>query len=57
MFQVPAPAENPVKFQQNYANSAQFANIARESCEFRTLRTIIKTYVVDFQISDHRQRT
>ena len=99
MFQVPAPAENPVKFQRitqtprnsptqsanwakfahfanlfyyvsgtcsgreprkipaNYANSARFAHIARESREFRTLRTIIKTYVVDFQISDHRQRT
>ena len=30
---------------------------SRESREFRTLRTIIKTYVIDFQISDHRQRT
>ena len=99
MFQVPAPAENPVKFQQitqipcslptqsvnyakfahfvnsfyyvsgtcsgrepwkipaNYADSARFAHTARESREFRTLRTIIKTYVIDFQISDHRQRT
>ena len=28
-----------------------------ESREFRTLHTIIKTYVIDFQISDHRQRT
>ena len=99
MFQVPAPAENPVKFQQitqiprnsptqsanwakfaqfanlfyyvsgtcsgrepwkipaNYADSARFAHTVRESREFRTLRTIIKTYVIDFQISDHRQRT
>ena len=57
MFQVPAPAENPGKFQQNYADSTRFAHIARESREFRTLRTIIKTYVIDFQISDHRQRT
>ena len=99
MFQVPAPAENPVKFQRiaqiprnsptqsanwakfahfvnsfyyvsgtcsgrepwkipaNYANSVQFTHTAHESREFRTLRTIIKTYVIDFQISDHRQRT
>ena len=41
----------------NYADSARFAHTARESREFRTLRTIIKTYVIDFQISDHRQRT
>ena len=45
--------ENPA----NYADSARFAHTARESREFRTLRTIIKTYVIDFQISDHRQRT
>ena len=57
MFQVPAPAENPGKFQKNYPDSARFAHIARESREFHTLCTIIKTYVVDFQISDHRQRT
>ena len=57
MFQVPVPAENPGKIPANYADSARFAHIARESHEFRTLRTIIKTYVVDFQISDHRQRT
>ena len=41
----------------NYADSARFAHIALESREFRTLRTIITTYVIDFQISDHRQRT
>ena len=35
----------------------RFAHTACESCEFHTLRTIIKTYVIDFQISDHRQRT
>ena len=57
MFQVPAPAENPEKIPANYADSARFAHIARESREFRALRTIIKTYVVDFQISDHQQRT
>ena len=57
MFQAPAPAENPGKIPVNYADSARFAHTARESCEFRTLRTIIKTYVIDFQISDHRQRT
>ena len=47
----------PWKIPANYADSARFAHTARESREFRTLRTIIKTYVIDFQISDHRQRT
>ena len=41
----------------NYADSARFAHTAHESCEFHTLCTIIKIYVIDFQISDHRQRT
>ena len=44
----------PWKIPANYADSARFAHTARES---RTLRTIIKTYVIDFQISGHRQRT
>ena len=47
----------PWKIPANYADSARFAHTARESRKFRTLRTIIKTYVIDFQISDHRQRT
>ena len=47
----------PWKIPANYADSARFAHTARESREFRTLRTIIKTYVIDFQISDYRQRT
>ena len=41
----------------NQAKSAQFAPISRELREFRTLCTKINTYVIDFQISDHRQRT
>ena len=41
----------------NQAKFAQFAPIYRELREFRTLRTKINTYVIDFQISDHRQRT
>ena len=41
----------------NYAYSARFAHTAHESYEFRTLRTKIQIYVIDFQISDHRQRT
>ena len=45
------------KIPANYADSARFAHTARESREFRTLRTIIKTYVIDFQISDYRQGT
>ena len=57
MFQAPAPAENPEKIPANYADSARFTHTARESREFHTLRTIIKTYVIDFQIADHRQRT
>ena len=47
----------PWKITANYADSARFAHTVRESREFRTLRTIIKTYLVHFQISDHRQRT
>ena len=47
----------PWKIPANYADSTRFAHTARESREFRTLRTIIKTYVIDFQISDYRQRT
>ena len=47
----------PRKIGANQQDSARFAHTARESREFRTLRTIIKTYVIDFQISDHRQRT
>ena len=41
----------------NQAKSAQFTPISCELREFRTLRTKIHTYVIDFQISDHRQRT
>ena len=47
----------PCRIPANYADSARFAHTARKSREFRTFRTIIKTYVIDFQISDHRQRT
>ena len=36
---------------------ARFAPIHRELREFCALRTKINTYVIDFQISDHRQRT
>ena len=52
MFQAPALAENPAEFQR-------ITQIPHDSPthEFRTLHTIIKTYVIDFQISDHRQRT
>ena len=70
MFQAPAPAENPAEFQRitqiprdsptqsaNHAKFAQFAPISRELCKFCTLRTKIQTYVIDFQISDNRQRT
>ena len=35
---------------------AQFTPISRKLGEFRTLGTKINTYVIDFQISDHRQR-
>ena len=41
----------------NYADSAQFAHTVRELRKFHALRTKINTYVIDFQISDHRQRT
>ena len=51
------PGREPYKIPANYADSARFAHTARESCEFRTLRTKIQIYVIDFQISDHRQRT
>ena len=66
------PRSSPTQ-SANYAKFAHFVNLfyimfqaparqrtlenSRESREFRTLRTIIKTYVIDFQISDHRQRT
>ena len=55
MFQAPAPAENPGKFQR--ITQIPHDSPTQQSREFRTLRTIIKTYVIDFQISDHRQRT
>ena len=35
---------------------ARFAPIHRELLKFRALHTKINTYVIDFQISDHRQR-
>ena len=57
MFQAPAPAENPGKLQRIMQILHDSPHTVRESREFRTLRTIIKTYVIDFQISDHRQRT
>ena len=41
----------------NQAKFAQFAPISRELREFHALHTKIHTYVIDFQISDHRQRT
>ena len=39
----------------NQVKFARFAPIHRELREFRALRTKINTYVIDFQISDHRQ--
>ena len=57
MFQVPAPAENPGKSSELRRFRTIRPHTARESRKFRTLRTIIKAYVIDFQISDHRQRT
>ena len=56
MFQAPARQRTL----QNSSELRRFRAIrphSRESRKFRTLRTIIKTYVIDFQISDHRQRT
>ena len=41
----------------NQVKFARFAPIPRELREFRALCTKINTYVIDFQISDHRQRT
>ena len=41
----------------NQAKFAQFAHIFRELREFRTLRTKVYPYLVNFQISSHRQRT
>ena len=41
----------------NQAKFTRFGPILRELREFRALRTKINTYVIDFQISDHRQRT
>ena len=41
----------------NQVKFARFVPISRELREFRALRTKINTYVIDFQISDHRQRT
>ena len=46
-----------LKIPANQAKFAQFAQLQRESREFRTLHTKIQIYVIDFQISDHRQRT
>ena len=53
IFKIVFPSQIPA----NYADSARFANTAHESCKFRTLCTKIQIYVIDFQISDHRQRT
>ena len=53
IFKIVFPSQIPV----NYADSVRFAHTARESCKFHTLRTKIQIYVIDFQISDHRQRT
>ena len=44
------------KIPANQVKFARFAHIHRELREFRALRTKINTYVIDFQISDHRQR-
>ena len=41
----------------NQVKFARFAPIPCELREFHALRTKINTYVIDFQISDHRQRT
>ena len=44
------------KIPVNQVKFARFAPIHHELREFRALRTKINTYVIDFQISDHRQR-
>ena len=44
------------KIPANQVKFARFAPIHRELREFRALCTKINTYVIDFQISDHRQR-
>ena len=44
------------KIPANQVKFARFAPIHRELREFCALRTKINTYVIDFQISDHRQR-
>ena len=51
------PGREPCRIPANYADSTRFAHTARESREFHTLRTKFQIYVIDFQISDHRQRT
>ena len=44
------------KIPANQVKFARFTPIHRELREFRALRTKINTYVIDFQISNHRQR-
>ena len=44
------------KIPANQVKFARFAPVHRELRKFRALRTKINTYVIDFQISDHRQR-
>ena len=44
------------KIPANQVKFARFAPIHRELRKFHALRTKINTYVIDFQISDHRQK-
>ena len=56
-FQMPDQWQERREIPANQVKFARFAPIPRELREFRALRTKINTYVIDFQISDHRQRT
>ena len=57
VFRCLASGRELLKIPANQAKFAQFAQLQRESRKFRTLRTKIQIYIIDFQISDHRQRT
>ena len=50
MFQAPAPAENPAKFQR-------ITQILRDLPTQPAHFALRFKYVINFQISDHRQRT
>ena len=56
-FRCPTSGRERHEILANQAKFARFAPIPRELREFRALHTKINTYVIDFQISDHRQRT